>query len=149
MFYQILADIVVAIHFAYVSYVVLGELLIAVGIPLGWQWIRNFWFRVSHLLMILIVVAESVVHFECPLTTWEYQLREASGQPIENRSFVGRLLHKLMFFDLGDDSWRMWQWIYGGAAAVVVLTWVLAPPRWLWTSAGEPQIPSRSRGTPQ
>jgi hypothetical protein len=92
MVYQILADIVVAIHFAYVAYVVFGELLILIGIPLRWQWIRNFWFRIVHLIMILIVVAEAAVHFECPLTTWEYQLREASGQPFEERSDVDPIL---------------------------------------------------------
>jgi hypothetical protein len=127
--YQILADIVVAIHLAYVSYVVFGEMLIIIGIPLGWRWIRNVWFRISHLLMILVVALEAVFQFECPLTTWEFQLIEASGQSSEHRTFVGRMLHSLMFFDCPDDWWA-WPWIYGGVALTIVLTFIIAPPRW-------------------
>ncbi len=127
-FYSLLADGVVALHLAYVSYVVFGELLIVAGIPLGWQWIRNAWFRISHLVMILVVAFEAVCGIECPLTTWEFNLLQAAGKNPENRSFVGRLLNDLMFFDCPDQSW-VWPWIYGGVAGLIVATFVLAPPR--------------------
>jgi Protein of Unknown function (DUF2784) len=126
--YHLLADLVVAIHLAYVCYVVFGELLIVIGIPLGWRWIRNMWFRVSHLAMIMFVALEALIQFECPLTTWEYQLLAASGDGSEHRSFVGRLMHNLMFFDCSDESW-VWPWIYSSVAGIICLTFVLAPPR--------------------
>ena len=129
MWYAILADLVVALHFAYVSYVVVGELLIILGIPLRWQWIRNFWFRVTHLLAMLYPAFEMVSGIDCPLTVWEIELLKAAGKPVDERSFVGRLLDNLMFCDLGDNSWA-WPWIYGGLATLIVLTFVLAPPRW-------------------
>ena len=53
--YGLLADLVVIVHFAYVGFVVIGQLLILIGIVLRWQWIRNPWFRLIHLAMILIV----------------------------------------------------------------------------------------------
>jgi hypothetical protein len=129
MFYSLLADAVVAVHLAYVSYVIVGELLIIVGIPLRWQWIRNFWFRVTHLIAMLYPAYEMLSGIDCPLTIWEIQLRAAAGQTAEQRSFVGRLLNDLMFFDCGDDSW-VWPWIYGSLAVIFILTFVLAPPRW-------------------
>src|SRR5437764_14821538 len=100
--YAILADAIVAAHVAYVSFVILGQLAILIGWPLGWKWIRNPWFRMIHLLMILIVVVESLpfVKYECPLTTWEYELRVEAGQLAANYreeagefkdiSFIGR-----------------------------------------------------------
>src|SRR2546423_10030541 len=106
MIYQILADVVAAIHLAYVSYVVVGELLIVIGIPLGWQWIRNLWFRVSHLVMMLIVALEAVVGFECPLTTWEDKLLLAAGVIDKSRSVVGRLLHNMFLVTPEDSSWE-------------------------------------------
>jgi hypothetical protein len=129
VFYSILADVVVAIHFAYVSFVVFGELLIIAGIPLRWQWIRNIWFRVAHLLAMLYPAFEMFSGIDCPLTVWELQLLKAAGKTAEHRSFVGRLLDNLMFFQCPDDS-PVWFWIYGGLATVFVLTFVLAPPRW-------------------
>ena len=130
MFYQFLADVVVAIHFAYVSYVVFGELLILVGIVLRWQWIRNFWFRISHLLMIAIVAAEALAKIECPLTTWERELLNAADLPQDGRSFIGRLLDYLIFFQTPPDNDWIWPWIYCGFAALVLLSFILAPPRW-------------------
>jgi hypothetical protein len=129
MFYSFLADVVVAIHLSYVSFVIVGELLIILGIPLGWQWIRNIWFRVAHLAAMLYPAYEMFSGIDCPLTVWEIRLLEAAGKTAEHRSFVGRLLNDLMFFDCGDDSW-VWPWIYAGLATVFVLTFVLAPPRW-------------------
>jgi hypothetical protein len=129
MWYGFLADVVVAIHLAYVSYVVFGELLIVLGIALRWEWIRNLWFRLTHVVMILIVAAEAVYGITCPLTTWENRFLEAAGRSANDRSFMGRLMNQAMFFECGDDS-PIWLWIYVGFAALVVLTFVIAPPRW-------------------
>jgi hypothetical protein len=68
---RLLADIIVAVHLAYVSYVIFGLLFIVVGVVLRWQWVRNPIFRWTHLLMICFVAGEALVDFECPLTTWE------------------------------------------------------------------------------
>jgi hypothetical protein len=53
--YTFLADLIVAIHVGYVSFVIFGELLILLGIVFRWSWIRNPWFRWIHLIAILIV----------------------------------------------------------------------------------------------
>src|SRR4029079_7904709 len=58
MGYRLLADLIVAIHAAYVAFVVVGLLLILIGLACGWKWVRNWWFRVAHLVAILIVAAE-------------------------------------------------------------------------------------------
>jgi Protein of Unknown function (DUF2784) len=128
MLYHMLADVVVAVHLAYVSYILFGEILIVIGIPLRWGWIRNKWFRISHLLMILTVAGEAIAEIDCPLTVWEQDLLEAAGDPIESRSFVGRLMHDWMFFDCPDNDW-IWPWIYCGFASLVLATLVIAPPR--------------------
>src|ERR1700682_3455198 len=73
--YAILADLVTTIHFAYVAFVVIAQLLILVGIVLRWKWIRNPWFRCIHLAMILIVALEAMGGIQCPLTVWDEQLR--------------------------------------------------------------------------
>ena len=90
MIYHILADLVVALHLAYVLYVVLGQLLIWIGIPMGWKWIRNPWFRFTHLLMILIVAAEATIGMSCPLTDWENAFLCMAGTDQNRRQFVKR-----------------------------------------------------------
>src|SRR5947209_199294 len=127
MGYGLLADMVVGIHVAYVSYVVLGQLAIFAGVVLRWQWIRNFWFRVTHLVAIIIVAFEAIMNITCPLTTWEAQLRAAAGQQVQEGTFMGRLLHDLMYF-----NWPEWVFtaLYITFALLVLATFVVAPPRW-------------------
>jgi hypothetical protein len=128
MWYGILADLVVAFHLAYVSYVVLGQLLILIGVVLRWQWVRNPWFRWTHLVAIAIVAFEAMLSFSCPLTDLEEYLREMGGRPIEQgETFIGRLLHDvLIHYDVP-------QWVfttcYISFALIVLATFCLAPPR--------------------
>src|SRR2546425_8327969 len=70
-FYRLLADVVLVIHFAFVAFVILGLLAVWTGRFLRWSWVRNFWFRVAHLLAIGIVAAQALGGVICPLTTWE------------------------------------------------------------------------------
>ena len=125
--YGFIADVVVAFHLAYVSFVIFGQLAIFAGAALKWSWIRNIWFRGIHLLMITIVAVEAILEITCPLTTLENYLRTRAGQNVEEGSFVGRLLHNLMFFTA--PSW-VFTVCYISFALLVAGTFVVAPPRW-------------------
>jgi hypothetical protein len=124
-FYGLLADGVVAAHVAYVSFVVVGQLLIWLGWALGWRFARNRWFRSLHLLTIAIVVFEALSNIDCPLTVWEYQLRRAAGQDVSEATFMGRLLHGLLFYDAPAYVFTMGYYTTG---ALILGTFVLFPP---------------------
>jgi len=125
LFYRLLADALVVLHFAYVAFVVVAMLLILLGILRRWRWVRNFYFRVVHFLMIGAVAAESVCGIECPLTRWEYQLRGGAGQAAESGSFVARWMHRLLFFDAPDWAFSLSYCLF---AVAVLAALVLASP---------------------
>ena len=129
MLYPFLADVIAVVHSAWVVFVVLGMVLILVGIVRRWRWVRNFWFRIVHFLMIALVVAESLGGVLCPLTQWEYDLRVKAGQPGRPGSFVGRLVHDTIYFDAPE--W-MFTVVYCAFGAAVLATLILAPPRRPW-----------------
>jgi hypothetical protein len=122
-----LADLVVVLHVTYVSFVVVGELAILAGWLCGWGWVRNRWFRLSHLAAIGIVAFEAVFNIACPLTVWENRLRSSGGQEMADGTFIGRCLDKLLFYNA--PSW-IFTSAYIGFAALVVATLFLVPPRW-------------------
>lgn len=126
MFYSLLADVVVGVHVLYVGFVVLGELAIWLGLVCGWKWARNPWFRWIHLILMAIVGTEAVLNITCPLTRWEAQLRALGGQETDGTSFMGRLLHDLIFIDAPE--WFLTS-LHITFTLVVLLTFVLAPPR--------------------
>src|SRR4051794_33648357 len=103
MFYTLLADLVVVVHASYIGFIVLGQLAIPIGAVARWNWVRNPVFRLSHLLAIAIVAAESLAGVCCPLTIWEDQLRGLAGQAVSEGTFMGRLCHQLLFYQL--PSW--------------------------------------------
>jgi hypothetical protein len=150
LFYELLADSLAAIHLAYLAYVVLGQVAILIGWPLRWRWIRNPWFRVSHLAMILIVAAEAVVDYECPLTTWERDLRIHIGQikvdpergNVEEVSFVAELLRSVLYAGSDKSFVQYLKPTYYTFAGIVLATVLLVPPRIRRAAAASACLPA-------
>ncbi len=66
----------------------------------GWAFVRNFYFRSVHLLLIGVVAAESLFGMMCPLTTWEDALRARGGDGVvQTNGFVAAWVHRLLFYD--------------------------------------------------
>lgn len=123
----LLADAVVVLHFAYVLFAVGGEILVLAGGLLNWSWIRSLPFRLAHLAAVALVAAEALLGVICPLTDWEYRLRELAGQRVERQlSFVARLVRSVIFYDF--PAW-VFTLAYVGFAVIVALTFALFPPR--------------------
>ena len=126
--YALLADLILILHFAFVAFVVAGLLVVWVGWLCRWQFVRNFWFRLAHLLAIGVVAAESLAGFVCPLTIWENNLRLlAGGGERYQGSFVQHWLHRLMFFEASESTFTILYILF--FAAVALSLW-LVKPRW-------------------
>ena len=127
MFYSLLANLIVVIHIAYVVYVVGGLVAILIGALRGRKWILNPWFRVTHLLAILIVVVEIFLKLNCPLTNWENSARAAAQQPVDGSAFMDRFLS---FILIGSAPGWLIDSMYYVFAVAIVATFFLVPPRW-------------------
>jgi hypothetical protein len=132
----LMADLVLSLHLCYVGFVLIGQALIVIGACRGWKWVRNPWFRCAHVLAIGIVVVESLLGITCPLSTWEMNYRDAahqdsnllrSGVQIPEISYTLFFLRKLLF---SRTSPSVYIPIYVTFFLLVVLSLVLAPPRW-------------------
>jgi Protein of Unknown function (DUF2784) len=122
----LLADALLYLHLAYVATVVLVPVLVLIGGWRGWDWVRSWRLRGLHLLMMVVPASESVVGYECPLTTWEYELRRAAGQTAEELSLTARLARDLLFVEATP---RTLMWCYLGFLGLIVLCFWLVPPR--------------------
>lgn len=126
MWYGILADLVVAVHIAYVAYIIVGFALILAGLARGWAWARNPWLRLTHLAAILIVVLELIIKATCPLTVLELKFRSLAGQPMTETTFVERLMYHVLSGWLPGSVTNS---VYVVVALAITATFVLAPPR--------------------
>lgn len=150
----ILADVVVFVHVLFVGFVVLAVPVILVGRFRQWPWVRNFWFRLTHLLMITIVVVETLCGVPCPLSIWERDLRIDGGQLEVDRwydgapkltkdgkyklvtnseydkDFVGRMLRRVIFLQFDFFTPEVLEVSYYLFGAMTLATFFLVPPRW-------------------
>ena len=128
LIFRQLADVVLALHFAVVAFVVGGLMLIVIGNLVHWRWVNALWFRLTHLAAIAIVATEAWFGITCPLTTLEWWLREQSGADValtHTESFVGYWLHRLLFYTA--PSW-MFVLAYSVFGLLVVAVWFRFPP---------------------
>jgi hypothetical protein len=120
--YLRLADVILIAHFAIVVFIVCGLVAIVIGKWLGWTWIRNRAFRLTHLAAIGIVVLQAWLGQMCPLTNWENALREAAGRPGYSETFVQHWLHRLLFYDAPPWVFAVLYTVFG---LLVLAAWLL------------------------
>lgn len=98
--FALLANIVLFMHFGYVTFTVGGEIAILIGGLFHWRWVRNFIFRLLHAASVVLVAVEAVVGMNCPLTVWEYRLRILAGEHVGSQiPFVAQLVRSIIFYD--------------------------------------------------
>ena len=135
MIYRVLADILLAVHAVFVTFVICGLVVVIFGACFHWHWIRRFWFRIFHLIAILIVVLQAWLGMTCPLTTWEMQLRQLAGDATYQGGFVAHWVRELLFHEAPDWVFILCYTLFGAA---VLGSWLLAPPRVPWRRSPGP-----------
>lgn len=117
------AIIVLAIHLAIIAFNVAGCVLIPLGAWLGWPWVREFWWRLAHLLSFAVVAAQALLGRACFLTIWQDELSGTTHvQPL-----IEQWINGLIYWDLP-------LWVFA-AAYVAVFVYVVA--LWVWVRPGK------------
>ncbi len=118
-----LADLILLAHFALAAFIVLGLPLVWTGAWLGWNWVRGRALRYAHAIAILVVAAEALAGSACQLTLWEDALRASA----DSRSFIGRWLARLLYYDFPEWGFTLAYVLY--ALATLATLRLVAPRR--------------------
>jgi hypothetical protein len=124
--YRFLADLILYLHISFVAFVVSGLVLVLVGNFAGWGWIKNGWFRVTHLAAIGIVVLQAWLGMICPLTSLEMWLRTRAGDAVYPGAFVAHWMQRILYYDAPPWVFALCYTIFG---ALVLASWFWIPPR--------------------
>ena len=123
------ATSVLALHLAIIAFNVAGCVLVPIGAWRGWRWVREFWWRLVHLLSLAVVAAQALSGRACFLTIWQGGVSDASHVQPLIASWIERMIY-----------WSLPLWVFAIAYAVVFV-YVIA----LWAIV-RPRIPWRRRG---
>ena len=127
--YMLAADAILLAHVMFVSFVVVGLVLILIGKVFSWSWVKNPWFRITHLASICLVVVQSWLGALCPLTTWEMTLRSKAGDVVYTGSFLSHWLEYLLYYQA-----PAWVFIvcYTTFGVMVMASWYWVRPHRFW-----------------
>jgi len=124
--YLLVADAILITHVLFVMFVVGGVLAIYVGYWLSWAWVRNFWFRLSHLGAIGIVIFQSWFSMICPLTVWEMELRDKGGGSTYPGSFIRHWFQFILYYDAPEWVFVTSYTLFG---CLIIASWFIVPPK--------------------
>lgn len=119
------ADATLIFHFLIVCFVIAGLILIFIGKLWRWHWVRNRWFRLTHLLTIGVVVVQSWFGIVCPLTTLEMWLRESAGEAVYSETFISYWIGHLLFYEAPAGVFVTGYTIFG---LLVLVSWFWVRP---------------------
>ncbi len=125
-FFLLAADAVLLLHVFFIFFIVIGLVLILVGKLRRWSWVRNPWFRVTHLLAIGVVVIQSWVGVLCPLTSFENALRLRASDTVYSGAFISYWLETLLYYQAPPWVFTVSYTVFG---AVVIGSWYWVSPR--------------------
>ena len=124
--FQFAADLVLLLHALFVAFVVIGLVLILIGKVCDWNWVRNPWFRLIHLVAIVLVMLQAWFGLICPLTTIEMALRSHAGDTVYSGSFISYWLERLLYYQLPPWVFAV---CYTAFAVIVIASWYWVRPR--------------------
>ena len=126
-FYSWLADFILVLHALIVLFNVGALPVIWIGYFRGWNFVRNFSFRIAHLVLIGFIAAEALLGVVCPLTTWENEwLTKANVGARYERGYIAYWVHRLLFYDLSEQFFTI---AYCTFLLLVIFTFVWVRPR--------------------
>lgn len=120
------------VHIGIITFNVFGLIVIPLGVWLGWAFVRVLWWRLLHLVALLIVALQAVLGRACFLTIWESDLAARAGETSSNLPLIQGWITRLVFWPLPIWAFAVF---YVAIALYVIALWVIVPPRWPWHSA--------------
>lgn len=109
---------ILLVHLAIIAFNVVGCLVIPIGAWRRWRFVREFWWRLAHLLTLAVVAGQALAGRACFLTRWQGELAGATHvQPL-----IARWIDRLVY-------WPLPLWVFA-VAYVAVFVYVLA--LWVW-----------------
>lgn len=127
-----LAWLVLSVHLAIILFNVAGLVLIPLGAWRQWRWVRGFWWRLIHVLVLAIVAAQALAGRACFLTIWQAGL----SNTLRPRPLIATWVDHLIYWPL-----PLWFFtvLYVAVWGYVLYLWWRVPPRVPWGKASREQ----------
>ena len=115
------SEIVLLFHFCIFLFIILSFFLIPFGYYQKWEWVKNKYYRLIHLILMGIIFIETILGFMCPLTILEKFLRN----DIEINNKITQIIHQIMYWDLPTYQFTI---LYLLSLLYLIILWFFFKP---------------------
>jgi len=123
--YALAADAVLIFHVAVALFNVFGLIAIPLGAWLDWPFVRVYWWRLTHVILMATVALQAYLGRACFLTYWQAALDERGGGTASTLPLIQGWIMSVLF-------WPLPVWVFGvlysAAFAFCFALWWLVPP---------------------
>ena len=117
----IFSEIVLLFHFCIFLFMILSFFLIPLGYQQKWEWVKNKYYRLIHIILMGVIFVETALGFMCPLTVLEHFLR--NDTKINNK--FTEIIHEIMYWDLSSYQFII---LYLFSFLYLVILWFFFKP---------------------
>ena len=115
------SEIVLLFHFCIFLFIILSFFLIPLGYQQKWEWVKNKYYRLIHIILMGVIFVETALGFMCPLTVLEHFLR--NDTKINNK--FTEIIHEIMYWDLSSYQFII---LYLFSFLYLVILWFFFKP---------------------
>jgi len=114
------------LHVAVILFNLFGLIAVPLGAWRNWGFVRDFWWRLLHLLALGIVALQAIFGRACFLTLWQSDLIQSAGGPVSREPMIQRWVSELIYWPLPIWAFAV---LYVAVWVYALLLWRLVPPR--------------------
>ena len=115
------SEIVLLFHFCIFLFIILSFFFIPFGYYQKWEWVKNKYYRLIHLVLMGFIFVETILGFMCPLTVLENFLRNNIGINYK----ITQIIHQIMYWDLPTYQFII---LYLLSLLYIIFLWIFFKP---------------------
>lgn len=121
-----LAGLVLYFHLLVILFIIFGFVVIPLGVKLKWKFINEFWWRLTHLVSMVIVAGQAILGAACFLTDIQSDLLQTAGKRGYRVPFIQTYVDRLVYYNF--PIW-VFSIIYVILFIYTIYLWFKVPPK--------------------
>ncbi len=121
-----LAGFVLYFHLLAILFIIFGFVSIPLGVKLKWKFINEFWWRLTHLVSMVIVTVQAILGDACFLTDIQSDLLQTAGKRGYRVPFIQTYVDRLVYYNFPVWAFSI---VYVILFVYTIYLWFKAPPK--------------------
>jgi hypothetical protein len=121
-----LSGFVLYFHLAVILFIIFGFIAIPLGAKLQWRFIHEFWWRLAHLVSMVIVAIQAIFGKACFLTYIQSDLLKDAGKKRYTVPFIQTYIDRMIYYNFPIWAFSI---IYVILFLYTIYVWFKFPPK--------------------